>query len=77
MWDICKHEDFKLPIEERDYPYRSVLEESSLDPEFMTMLPLSALIVLLGLLQNSAAVVHAALYRNKFEQSAVQTGLYT
>lgn len=61
MFDIYKHEDFKLPFEEREHLYKSVLDDSSLDPEFMTMLGLSALIALFGLLQNSAAVIIGAM----------------
>lgn len=61
MWEIYQHEDFKLPLPEREQLYNSVLEESHLDPEFLTMLALSALIALLGLLQNSAAVIIGAM----------------
>jgi uncharacterized hydrophobic protein (TIGR00271 family) len=61
MWAIYKHEDFKLPLAERDKLYNSVLEESYLDPEYLTMLGLSSLIALFGLLQNSAAVIIGAM----------------
>ncbi|MBI1983968.1 MAG: TIGR00341 family protein, partial [Acidobacteria bacterium] len=58
---VYRHEDFKLPAERRDALYRTVLEESHLDPEYLTLLALSALIALLGLLQNSAAVIIGAM----------------
>ena len=58
---IYRHEDFRLPGHRRDALYRTVLEESHLDPEYLTMLALSALIALLGLLQNSAAVIIGAM----------------
>ncbi len=58
---IYRHEDFRLPAGRRNALYRTVLEESHLDPEYLTMLGLSALIALLGLLQNSAAVIIGAM----------------
>lgn len=58
---IYQHEDFRLTAERRDALYRTVLEESRLDPEYLAMLALSALIALLGLLQNSAAVIIGAM----------------
>jgi uncharacterized hydrophobic protein (TIGR00271 family) len=58
---IYRHEDFRLPANRRDALYRTVLAESHLDPEYLTMLALSALIALLGLLQNSAAVIIGAM----------------
>ncbi len=61
MWDVYKHEDFRLAPAGRDALYISVLEESYLDPEYLAMLALAALIALLGLLQNSAAVIIGAM----------------
>ena len=58
---IYRHEDFRLPADHRDALYRTVLEESHLDPEYITMLALSALLALLGLLQNSVAVIIGAM----------------
>lgn len=58
---IYHHEDFRLSARERDALYQRVLEASRLDPEFLTMLGLSALIALLGLLQNSTAVIIGAM----------------
>ena len=58
---IYRHETLWLPHEQRDSLYRSVLEASQLDPEYLSMLALSALIALLGLLQNSAAVIIGAM----------------
>jgi uncharacterized hydrophobic protein (TIGR00271 family) len=58
---IYHHEDFRLSAGDRDALYRRVLEASRLDPEFLTMLGLSALIALLGLLQNSTAVIIGAM----------------
>ena len=57
MWDVYEHEDLRLAPADREALYLSVLEESYLDPEYLAMLALAALIALLGLLQNSAAVI--------------------
>jgi hypothetical protein len=40
---IYRYEDFRLPVGRRDALYHTVLEESHLDPEYLTMLALSAL----------------------------------
>jgi uncharacterized hydrophobic protein (TIGR00271 family) len=61
MRELFKHEDFRLPLVDRDKLYNSVLDEGSLNPEYLTMLALAALIALLGLLQNSAAVIIGAM----------------
>jgi uncharacterized hydrophobic protein (TIGR00271 family) len=61
MWDVYKHEDLRLAPADREALYLSVLEESYLDPEYLAMLALAALIALLGLLQNSAAVIIGAM----------------
>jgi uncharacterized hydrophobic protein (TIGR00271 family) len=58
---LYHHEDFKLASAQRDKLYQDILEASHLDPEYLTMLALSALIALLGLLQNSAAVIIGAM----------------
>jgi uncharacterized hydrophobic protein (TIGR00271 family) len=58
---IYLHEDLKLSAEGREALYHSILEAGTLDPEYLTMLVLSALIALLGLLQNSAAVIIGAM----------------
>ncbi|HUU15235.1 MAG TPA: TIGR00341 family protein [Terriglobia bacterium] len=58
---IYRHEDFRLPADHRDALYRTVLEQSHLDPEYIIMLALSALLALLGLLQNSVAVIIGAM----------------
>jgi uncharacterized hydrophobic protein (TIGR00271 family) len=61
MRELFKHEDFRLPAKERQELYNAILDEGSLDPEYLTMLALAALIALLGLLQNSAAVIIGAM----------------
>ena len=58
---IYHHEALKLHAEARSNLYHSILEASTLDPEYLTMLILAALIALLGLLQNSAAVIIGAM----------------
>ena len=58
---IYHPEALRLPEEARTSLYHSILEASTLDPEYLTMLMLSALIALLGLLQNSAAVIIGAM----------------
>jgi uncharacterized hydrophobic protein (TIGR00271 family) len=58
---IYHPEALRLPEEARASLYHSILEASTLDPEYLTMLVLSALIALLGLLQNSAAVIIGAM----------------
>ncbi len=58
---IYHHEHLHLSSAEREKLYRSVLESSLLDPEYLTMLALSALIALFGLLQNSVAVIIGAM----------------
>ena len=58
---VYHHEEIKLPTKERDTLYQSVLESSLLDPEYLTMLGLSGLLALFGLLQNSVAVIIGAM----------------
>jgi uncharacterized hydrophobic protein (TIGR00271 family) len=58
---VYQHEDLRLSAKGRSVLYHSVLEASRLDPEYLTMLALSSLIALLGLLQNSAAVIIGAM----------------
>jgi len=58
---VYHHEEFKLPAKERDALYQSILESSLLDPEYLTMLVLSGLLALFGLLQNSLAVIIGAM----------------
>ena len=58
---IYHHERLHLSSAEREKLYRSVLESSLLDPEYLTMLALSGLIALFGLLQNSVAVIIGAM----------------
>jgi uncharacterized hydrophobic protein (TIGR00271 family) len=58
---IYHREELRLPAEGRETLYHSILEASTLDPEYLTMLVLSALIALLGLVQNSAAVIIGAM----------------
>jgi hypothetical protein len=63
---VYHHEEFKLPAKERDALYRSVLESSLLDPEYLTMLVLSGLLALFGLLQNNVAVIIGAMLISPF-----------
>lgn len=58
---IYHHEEIGLPPEQRDRLYHSILEASRLDPEYLAMLALAALIALLGLVQNSVAVIIGAM----------------
>jgi uncharacterized hydrophobic protein (TIGR00271 family) len=58
---IYHHERLHLSAGERDKLYRSVLESSLLDPEYLSMLALSGLLALFGLLQNSVAVIIGAM----------------
>jgi uncharacterized hydrophobic protein (TIGR00271 family) len=56
-----QHAELKLPVEERDALYGSVLASSHMDPGYLTMLALAGLIALFGLLQNSVAVIIGAM----------------
>ncbi|MBI4165314.1 MAG: TIGR00341 family protein [Acidobacteria bacterium] len=58
---IYHPEALRLNHEAREKLYHTILEASTLDPEYLTMLVLAALIALLGLLQNSAAVIIGAM----------------
>lgn len=58
---IYHHERLHLPAGGREKLYRSVLESSLLDPEYLALLALSGLIALFGLLQNSVAVIIGAM----------------
>ena len=55
------HEEFRLGARDREKLYRRILESSLIDPEFLTMLLLSGLLALFGLLQNSVAVIIGAM----------------
>ncbi len=56
-----KHIAFALSGQQRDSVYSSILQAGGMDPEYLSMLGLSALIALFGLLQNSAAVIIGAM----------------
>ena len=56
-----KHIAFALSGQQRDSIYNSILQAGGMDPEYLSMLGLSALIALFGLLQNSAAVIIGAM----------------
>ncbi len=58
---LYHHEPIHLTAAAREKLYDSVLESSLLDPEYLTMLALSGLIALFGLLQNSVAVIIGAM----------------
>jgi uncharacterized hydrophobic protein (TIGR00271 family) len=60
--EVIHHfEDLRLSEDSRANLYRSILEASTLDPEYLTMLMVAGLIALLGLLQNSVAVIIGAM----------------
>jgi uncharacterized hydrophobic protein (TIGR00271 family) len=56
-----EHIAFTLSAEQKDSVYHSILQAGGMDPEYLSMLGLSALIALFGLLQNSAAVIIGAM----------------
>lgn len=56
-----RHLNLQLPEAEKDSMYAGILRVSRIDPEYLAMLGLSALIALFGLLQNSAAVLIGAM----------------
>jgi uncharacterized hydrophobic protein (TIGR00271 family) len=58
---IFHHEALHLHAQERQKLYHHILECSLIDPEFLTMLLLSGLLALFGLLQNSVAVIIGAM----------------
>jgi uncharacterized hydrophobic protein (TIGR00271 family) len=58
---IYHHEAFHLSAPDRDKLYQRILESSLIDPEYLTMLLLSGLLALFGLLQNSVAVIIGAM----------------
>jgi uncharacterized hydrophobic protein (TIGR00271 family) len=58
---IYHHEEFHLSAPDRDKLYHHILESSLIDPEYLTMLLLSGLLALFGLLQNSVAVIIGAM----------------
>jgi uncharacterized hydrophobic protein (TIGR00271 family) len=58
---IYRHERIHLPAGDRLKLYHSVLDSSTLDLEYLTMLGLSGLIALFGLMQNSVAVIIGAM----------------
>jgi uncharacterized hydrophobic protein (TIGR00271 family) len=58
---IYHHEEFHLSAPDRDKLYHRILESSLIDPEYLTMLLLSGLLALFGLLQNSVAVIIGAM----------------
>jgi uncharacterized hydrophobic protein (TIGR00271 family) len=58
---IYRHERLHLVAGDRLKLYQSVLDSSTMDPEYLTMLGLSGLIALFGLMQNSVAVIIGAM----------------
>ncbi len=58
---IYHHEEFHLSASDRNKLYHRILESSLIDPEYLTMLLLSGLLALFGLLQNSVAVIIGAM----------------
>jgi uncharacterized hydrophobic protein (TIGR00271 family) len=58
---LYRRVDFRVSDERLSSIYHSVLDASALDAEFLSLLALSALIALFGLLQNSAAVIIGAM----------------
>jgi len=58
---IYRHEHLHLVAGDRLKLYQSVLDSSTMDPEYLTMLGLSGLIALFGLMQNSVAVIIGAM----------------
>jgi uncharacterized hydrophobic protein (TIGR00271 family) len=70
-----QHEELKLSVEERDALYRSVLASSQMNPAYLTMLALAALIALFGLLQNSVAVIIGAMLISPLMNPILSAGL--
>lgn len=70
-----QHEELKLPVEERNVLYRSILASSHMDPRYLTMLALAGLIALFGLLQNSVAVIIGAMLISPLMNPILSAGL--
>jgi uncharacterized hydrophobic protein (TIGR00271 family) len=70
-----QHRELKLPIEERDALYRSVLASSQMDPGYLAMLALAGLLALFGLLQNSVAVIIGAMLISPLMNPILSAGL--
>jgi uncharacterized hydrophobic protein (TIGR00271 family) len=70
-----QHAELKLPVEERDALYRSVLASSHMDLGYVTMLTLAGLIALFGLLQNSVAVIIGAMLISPLMNPILSAGL--
>ena len=70
-----QHEALKLSVEERDALYRSVLASSQMNPAYLTMLALAALIALFGLLQNNVAVIIGGMLISPLMNPILSAGL--
>jgi uncharacterized hydrophobic protein (TIGR00271 family) len=70
-----QHKELKLPVEERDVLYRTILASSHMDPGYLTMLALAGLIALFGLLQNSVAVIIGAMLISPLMNPILSAGL--
>lgn len=70
-----QHTELKLPVEERDVLYRTILASSHMDPGYLTMLALAGLIALFGLLQNSVAVIIGAMLISPLMNPILSAGL--
>jgi uncharacterized hydrophobic protein (TIGR00271 family) len=66
---------FEVPVERRGAIYDSVLESSRPDAEYLSMVALSSLIALLGLLQNSVAVIIGAMLISPLMNPVLAAGL--
>jgi uncharacterized membrane protein len=70
-----QHEELKLPVEERDALYRSILASSHMGPGYLAMLALAGLLALFGLLQNSVAVIIGAMLISPLMNPILSAGL--
>jgi uncharacterized hydrophobic protein (TIGR00271 family) len=72
---IYHREQFHLPLVERQELYGLVLASSHMNPAYLTMLALAGLIALLGLLQNSVAVIIGAMLISPLMNPILSAGL--
>jgi uncharacterized hydrophobic protein (TIGR00271 family) len=72
---VYRHVDFQMPEGGRNSLYAGILRASEIDPEYLALLGLSSLIALLGLLQNSAAVIIGAMLISPLMNPILSAGL--